>query len=347
MIFTISAAVGADYTMETATAQGYIGESNAELLTIALGPFAQAGFDCYCLHFDTLICGGRFCSDPVTAETEGPVYLSGTTLYCPLTERLTATGQLRVQLEGRKTENGRCTVKKSSIISLEFRPSILPAGAALGESGYDRLTALEAELASVRAQITALEQEGSAQTAEELSALSARLRVLETAAQALSDAVDALNAQGQQPAYTLPAASADTLGGVKVAETNAVRTDANGRLTVNECRLDWKLTTALMILSMLDFNDRLWALINDGTRSESELQTVFTNYNMDVIDGNREALLFVSSQECRLNCLDENYDSSSKLFVKGNLYMLYLNDGALTIESLAGESLRQLLLRGI
>ncbi|MBR2731484.1 MAG: hypothetical protein IKD72_05810, partial [Clostridia bacterium] len=72
MIFTISATVGADYTMETATAQGYIGESNAELLTIALGPFAQAGFDCYCLHFDTLICGGRFCSDPVTAETQGP-----------------------------------------------------------------------------------------------------------------------------------------------------------------------------------------------------------------------------------------------------------------------------------
>ena len=103
MIFTITATVGTDYTMETASARGYIGESNAEQLAISIGPFAQAGFERYCLHFDTLAFGGRFSSDPVTANSDGPITLAGTTLYCPLTERLTSTGRLRVQLEGQKT----------------------------------------------------------------------------------------------------------------------------------------------------------------------------------------------------------------------------------------------------
>ena len=340
MIFTISATVGADYTLETASARGYVGESNAEQLAVALGPFAQAGFDSYCLHFDTTVCGGRFCSDPVTAESDGPVYLDGATLYCPLTERLTATGRLRVQLEGQKTENGRRTVKKTSIVTLEFLPSIMPAGGLLGASGYDRLAALEAELASVRAQITALETETNTQTAAELSALSARVTALESSAATL-----ALIAQ--QSGYTLPAATADALGGVKVAQANAVCTDENGRLTVRECGLDWKLLASLFVLSMLDFNQQLSVMIDDGSESEAQVQSRFESFNMDVIDGNTQAMLFVSVRNGTRAYLDENYDEHGMMIVKGNLYLLRMQNGALTVESCAGESLRQLLVQGV
>ncbi|MBQ6266861.1 MAG: hypothetical protein IJK64_03735 [Clostridia bacterium] len=340
MIFTITATVGTDYTLETASARGYIGESNAEQLAVSLGPFAQAGFERYCLHFDTLAFGGRFSSEPVTANSDGPVYLSGATLYCPLTERLTSTGRLRVQLEGQKTENGKRTIKKTSIITLEFLPSIMPSGAALGESGYDRLAALETEIVSVRAQITALEATCNAQTASELAALSARLSTLETA-------VTALQMSAQQSAYTLPAAAADTLGGVKVAQLNAVCKDDNGRLTVNECGLDWKLTTSLFIVSLLDFSTRLWVLIDDGSRTDAQVQQLFESYNMDVIDGNRDAMLFVSAHGGTRSYLDENYDSHPMMVVKGNLYVMRMLNDVLTIDSCAGESLRQLLIQGI
>ena len=340
MIFTITATVGTDYTLETASARGYIGESNAEQLAVSLGPFAQAGFERYCLHFDTLAFGGRFSSEPVTANSDGPVYLSGATLYCPLTERLTSTGRLRVQLEGQKTENGKRTIKKTSIITLEVLPSMMPSGAALGESGYDRLAALETEIVSVRAQITALEATCNAQTASELAALSARLSTLETA-------VTALQMSAQQSAYTLPAAAADTLGGVKVAQLNAVCKDDNGRLTVNECGLDWKLTTSLFIVSLLDFSTRLWVLIDDGSRTDAQVQQLFESYNMDVIDGNRDAMLFVSAHGGTRSYLDENYDSHPMMVVKGNLYVMRMLNDVLTIDSCAGESLRQLLIQGI
>lgn len=358
MMLTISAAVGADYTLETASARGYVGESNAEELAIALGPFAQAGFDCYYLHFDTMTCGGRTCSEPITAASDGLAYLDGTTLYCPLTERLTSTGRLRVQVEGQKTENGMRMVKKSSIITLEFLPSIMPAGTLPGWSGYDRLAALEAELAGIRAQITALETENAAQISAlgteinaqmtaELTALSTRLTALETAAAALSAAVDALETNGQPASYTLPAATADTLGGVRVAQTNAVCTDGNGRLTVNEGCFDWKLSSALFVVSLLDFNRDLRVLIDSGANPEATVRTQFSEHNMDVIDGNREAFLFVSVRNISIPYLDENYDEHDRLFVRGTLYVLRMQNDVLVIESLGGESLRQLLLQGV
>lgn len=336
----ISATVSADYTLEAGASQGYTGESNAEQLTIDLGPFAQDGFDCYYLYFDTSSLGGRFSSDPVTGAEDSPAYLDGDRLCCPLTERLTSTGRLRVQLEGQKTENGRRMMKKTSIATFYFRPSIMPAGAVLGESGYDRLAEMEAAVAQLRGALEALAAEPGQAQATELAALSARIDALDAALTALADTP-------AQADYELPAATADTLGGVKVAATNTVIADENGRLEVNLFPVDWKAVGALLIASLFAYGDGVELLIDNGKYSDEELQRLFEDKNMMLIDGNSTSFLFVPARNGYLTLLDENYDEHRQYISKSVLLLLQMQNGVLTQRLCSGESLRQLLVQGL
>lgn len=121
----ITAAVSENFELTAEASQGYTGEHNAETLEINISPLISNGYDYYVLLFDDLSVSSAVKSNEIRGETDYPAYLSGETIVCPLSSQLTSTGRLRFQIEAHKlTENGSA-IKKTSVASLEFKPSIM------------------------------------------------------------------------------------------------------------------------------------------------------------------------------------------------------------------------------
>ena len=109
---------------------GFSGEHNASELVITLNEeFAGEHWDFLALIFNTCAPGGCFSSNAVRDESSSPVYREGNTLVCPLSEDLTSTGILLVQAAAYKTSGTHCSVvRKSEILTLTFRPSVMGSG---------------------------------------------------------------------------------------------------------------------------------------------------------------------------------------------------------------------------
>ena len=121
----ITAAVSESFELTAEASQGFTGEHNAETLEINISPLIAEGYDYYVLLFDDLSVSSAVRSNEIRGETDYPAYLSGETIVCPLSSQLTSTGRLRFQIEAHKlTENGSA-IKKTSVASLEFKPSIM------------------------------------------------------------------------------------------------------------------------------------------------------------------------------------------------------------------------------
>ncbi len=121
----ITASVDANRVLTVSLNEGFTGEHNAQMLEIDIGPFAQ-GYDYYILNFDNYRFKGKITSNVISTSQDRPAYIDNGVIYCPLTSQLTCTGRLRVQLEAHKVleESGEI-VRKSSVASLEFKPSIM------------------------------------------------------------------------------------------------------------------------------------------------------------------------------------------------------------------------------
>ncbi len=140
----ITAAVSESFELTAEASQGYTGEHNAETLEINISPLIAEGYDYYVLLFDDLSVSSAVRSNEIRGETDYPAYLSGETIVCPLSSQLTSTGRLRFQIEAHKlTENGSA-IKKTSVASLEFKPSIMNGNDALfNQDAYSRLDELD------------------------------------------------------------------------------------------------------------------------------------------------------------------------------------------------------------
>ena len=121
----ITASVDANRILTVSLNEGFTGEHNAQILEIDIGPFAQ-GYDYYILNFDNCRFKGKITSNVIGTPQDRPAYIDNGVIYCPLTSQLTCTGRLRIQLEAHKSlEEGGEIVRKSSVASLEFKPSIM------------------------------------------------------------------------------------------------------------------------------------------------------------------------------------------------------------------------------
>ncbi len=128
--------VSENFELSAESSQGFSGEHNAETLEINISPLIPQGFDYYVLIFDDSSVSGVFKSNEIRGETDYPAYISGETIVCPLSSQLTSTGRLKFQLEAHKnTENGSI-IKKTSVASLEFKPSIMGGNDMLFNQDY-------------------------------------------------------------------------------------------------------------------------------------------------------------------------------------------------------------------
>lgn len=140
---------------------GFCGEHNAQLLEITLsGEFVSGGYDYLRLAFDTGGLRGTSLSNTITDSGDSPVYRVDNIIYCPLVQGLTASGSLKIQLCAYSSTDGETTeIKKSGILELTFRPSIMAQtayediGAGLAEkveAALSLLSALSTEVAFLR-----------------------------------------------------------------------------------------------------------------------------------------------------------------------------------------------------
>ena len=132
---SMNAGGGFDFTAQA----GLTGEHNASELVINLNEDFASGWDFLALAFSTCAPGGCFSSNTVTDENSSPVYLSGGSVVCPLSEELTATGVLCVQVAAYKTDGTHCSaVRKSGILTVSFEPSVTGGDAFLtADAGFE------------------------------------------------------------------------------------------------------------------------------------------------------------------------------------------------------------------
>ena len=139
--------------------EGFVGEQNAEMIEIDIGPFAQEDYDFFVLNFDNGISHGMFQSNVIGSNEDRPAYIDNGIIYCPIFAQHTASGTLKIQLEAHKTQEGYITVRKSSVASLSFRESIMGELNRLEESNpvYERIMKAEERLATAEGRVGSAE----------------------------------------------------------------------------------------------------------------------------------------------------------------------------------------------
>lgn len=155
----ITASVSENFELSAESSQGFTGEHNAETLEINISTLVSHGYDYYVLIFDDLSVSSAIKSNEIRGETDYPAYLSGETIFCPLSSQLTSTGRLKIQLEAHKlTENGS-VIKKTSVASLEFKPSIMSGNDALfNQDTHSRLDELDKKISELSEAISGIGQ---------------------------------------------------------------------------------------------------------------------------------------------------------------------------------------------
>ena len=144
--------------------EGFVGEQNAEMIEIDIGPFAQEDYDFFVLNFDNGISHGMFSSNVISSNADRPAYIDSGIIYCPIFAQHTASGTLKIQLEAHKTQDGYITVKKSSVACLSFGESIMGELNRLEESNpvHERIMKAEERLATAESRVGSAESRLSA-----------------------------------------------------------------------------------------------------------------------------------------------------------------------------------------
>lgn len=103
----------------------YQGESNNNILKIDIGELGEFEADFYVLKFAISPFECSFTSNKIADEFDSPAYIEENFIYCPLTEILTGTSRLDVQLCAHKiNEKGEEIIEKTSTETLNFNKSI-------------------------------------------------------------------------------------------------------------------------------------------------------------------------------------------------------------------------------
>lgn len=121
----IDAYIDKDRNLIIGQHNGFVGETYAEMIKIDLGPFREEVYDFFVLNFDNGITGGTFPSNIIRNKSDTPVYIDTGIIYCPIFDRHTASGTLKIQLEAHRSIEGYTTVRKSSVACITFDESIM------------------------------------------------------------------------------------------------------------------------------------------------------------------------------------------------------------------------------
>lgn len=112
----------------------FCAEHNAARLCIELNDELKTDVSYYILSFDVYGLGRRVISNIINDAQSTPASVSGGVIYCPLSEALTSTGELSVQVEAHKREDKSVAkIVKSAVFTLNFEPSVMGCDSELDE----------------------------------------------------------------------------------------------------------------------------------------------------------------------------------------------------------------------
>ncbi len=370
----INAVIDSESNLVISPSEGFVGEQNAEMIEIDIGHFAQEGYDFYVINFDNGISGGMFPSNVISTAQDRPAYIDNGVIYCPIIASLTASGNLKLQLEAHKTVDNRVTVKKTSVASISFGESLMGQVNTPIESNpvYERLADAEGRIAdaegriaSAESRIAGIEKEnfGSAidRADERITLLERKTEATDKLAEKTISRVSALEnhelpkkiesidkrieeLENSDVLTSVPAADDKTLGGVKISGSSEVVVNKNGFLGLNYGNVEMHSLLTLVTIALLYENGRVETVI--GNTTEGISSTVF-GLSMQIVNGAIEAVAFSTFENGEIVWFDENYEQQSTDITANQVYVLRLSDGVMVIESYSGNELRNLILGGI
>lgn len=378
----LSAVIDENRNFVISPSEGFSGESNAEIIEIDIGPFADEGYEYYILNYEVFSTNGRLNSNIIRTDTDEPAYISNGVIYCPLTAQLTASGKLRIQLEAhKKTDKGE-VVKKSSIAELDFAESLMGESDLLGSSSSvigrlediedrldtidsenrgsristleDKTEALETSSSALENRTASLEnetaslKEKTADLTERTANAESRLEAIEgyNIPQNISDIKERLTAIEEKPdaLESIPVASEATLGGITVAQNSEFRVAENGLLSLDYSTLKSHSIVASVALSLLYVPGNVEITVGN---TSDEISSYVSECTSKVASGLMNAFAFACFSNGSVEYTDENFNLQPLPVEANTVYVFKLVDGALQHRSYIGNELRTLILEGI
>lgn len=242
---TVSAVMDGNDGFTVTQQEAYVGEHNADMLEITLNEeFSASDYDFLSLIFDVSGPGGCFASNTVIDADSFPVYREGNVIYCPLSQALTSTGTLSVQVAAHANANaGEPIIRKSGIFTLSLLPSLMGSGErSFDEGGYE--SKVRTAIERLRSGMFVMQFSVMPTASEELLGEIVQYSGADGGAyragyfyqcrsRGSSGAADYFWQQiTVEPPYSLPRATAETLGGVKV-DGSSITVGADG--TISAC----------------------------------------------------------------------------------------------------------------
>lgn len=346
----ISAVIEADRKLAVSPSDGFVGEQNAEMIAINIGPFADENYDFFVLNFDNGISGGMFPSNVISTADDKPAYIDNGVIYCPIDASHTVSGNLKIQLEAHKTFDGRVTVKKSSVACISFGESLMGQVNAPCKTNpvYERLADAEGRIASAESRISDIEKENFG---AKIEGVDSRISVLEgydipEKYERIGQRIDDLenDFENFDAITSIPAADDKNLGGVKVSQYSDVFVNGNGFLGLRYGNVDMHSLSVLITLALLNESGRVETVVGN---TADEITSVIYGQSMQIVSKAIEAVAFAAFEGGEITWFDENYEAKSASVIANSVYVLKLVDGRMNLKSYSGNELKNLILGGI
>lgn len=134
-----------------------------------------------------------------------------------------------------------------------------------------------------------------------------------------------------------------------IKSNSEIRLDSNGKLIFSTPSINVSHLAAMLVAYLFDFNMSVSrVLIDNGDYSDSELGSMFEDYNMSVIDRSTGFFIFVPARSrASWPYYDEDYNDMTMSITSGYCYVFSMNDNdELVIDHYSGNNLRKFLING-
>lgn len=346
---TVSAVIDSEGRLSVNPSSGYVGDQNAEMIEIDIGPFADENYDFFVLNFDNGISGGAFPSNVISTADDKPAYIDNGVIFCPVDASHTASGRLEIQLEAHKTVDGVITVRKSSVVCISFGRSLAVQTEAPDKKNpvYERLADAEGRIASAEGRIADIEKQNFGAA---IDGVERRVSLLEDydisgKIEDIGKKLDDLenDFENSDAITSIPVADDKTLGGVKVSKNSEIVTDG-GFLRLNYGNVNVYSLFALVAVAMLQESGKTETIV--GCSAEDISSSIF-GFSMQVLDGTIDAIVFTVFESGEVAWFSESYEEKTAYVSANTVYVFRLVDGVAVLESYSQNKLRNLILEGI
>lgn len=353
----ISAYIDENSILTVDESNGFSGEHNAEVLEITLGTFAQEGYDYYILNFSNARIAGKQVSNEIRSESDLPAYTDGEKIYCPLSNALTCTGRLKIQLEAHKTDEGGEVIKKTSVAQLKFKPSIMGLEDMLTSDSpalirliqlESRLSALEAlhseELSTLDAQLNQKLDELGAAHAEDLEELNAQITAkLSELKNTHGNDIETINSELEKLSV-IPFATQENVGGFMLSDNSPVTLDGNGAPELIYSNLNMYALTVMCMAALLEEEGGGNSFFFENTEQANTYLEAMCSDLMMGLFGYTVVSVINGGEIAYIN---ENYETCIMNIPSNSVTVFKYTDGVIQVENFAGSKLRNLLTEGV